>query len=158
MNLAENLMAVGDAFVEANGDRPVSLQRFPAGIDGEMFFSKNPPRGVPDFVRTVDVTFPSARTHSQLVIDEPAAAVWMAQMNTVVFHAWPSLSGATEDPDQLRVDLDPQPGVSVSEVVCTELPEFPGLVQASMDSEMSPLACTECHIFSAGSWPSPSRR
>ncbi|GMA95687.1 hypothetical protein GCM10025881_25110 [Pseudolysinimonas kribbensis] len=87
--LVEYLVAVGDAFVEANGDRPVALQRFPAGIEGEEFFSKAPPKGTPDFIRTTMVTFPSARAHPMLVIDEPAAAVWMAQMNTIVFHPGP---------------------------------------------------------------------
>ena len=51
----------------ANGDRPVSLQRFPEGIDGEQFFSKNPPKGAPDYVRSVTVVYPSARSHPQLV-------------------------------------------------------------------------------------------
>ena len=79
LDLANYIIAVGDAFVRANGDRPVSLQRFPEGIDGEQFFSKNPPRGAPDYVRSVTVVYPSARSHPQLVIDEPAAAVWAVQ-------------------------------------------------------------------------------
>ena len=53
LDLARYLATVGDAFVRANGGRPVSLQRFPAGVDGDDYFSKNPPRGAPDFVRSV---------------------------------------------------------------------------------------------------------
>src|SRR5690606_24279047 len=75
-DLARYMIEVGDAFVAANGDRPLALQRFPDGIDGEQFFSKNPPRGAPEYVRSVPVVYPSARSHPQLVIDEPAAAVW----------------------------------------------------------------------------------
>jgi DNA ligase D len=115
--LAEYLVAVGDAFVEANGDRPVALQRFPEGIEGEEFFSKSPPRGVPAWMRDTMVTFPSGRRHPMLVIDEPAAAVWMAQMNTIVFHAWPSRAADIDHPDQLRLDLDPQPGVGFADAV-----------------------------------------
>jgi DNA ligase D len=115
--LADYVISVGDAFVEANGGRPVALQRFPEGIEGEEFFSKSPPRGVPDFVRDTMVTFPSARRHPMLVIDEPAAAVWMVQMNTIVFHPWPSRAGDVDHPDQLRMDLDPQPGVGFPEAV-----------------------------------------
>jgi DNA ligase D len=115
--LAEYLIAVGEAFVEANGDRPVALQRFPEGIEGEEFFSKAPPRGVPEWMRSTMVTFPSARAHPMLVIDEPAAAVWMAQMNTIVFHPWPSRAGDIDHPDQLRMDLDPQPGVGYRDAV-----------------------------------------
>jgi DNA ligase D len=117
LDLARYIVAVGEAFVTANGDRPLSLQRFPAGIDGEQFFSKNPPKGAPDFVRSVPVIYPSARTHPQLVIDEPAAAVWAVQMNTVVFHPWPSRAGNTDNPDQLRVDLDPQPGTDFDDAI-----------------------------------------
>ena len=117
LELAEYLVAVGDAFIEANGDRPVSLQRFPGGIDGEQFFSKNPPKGAPEWVRSVTVTYPSGRRHPQLVLDEPAGAVWAAQMNTIVFHPWASSAGDTDDPDQLRIDLDPQPGTGFAEAV-----------------------------------------
>jgi DNA ligase D len=117
LDLAEYLVAVGDAFVRANGDRPISLQRFPGGVDGEQFFSKNPPKGAPDYVRAIDVTYPSGRVHPQLVIDEPATAVWAAQMNTVVFHPWASRAGAPDLPDQLRIDLDPQPGTDFGDAV-----------------------------------------
>ena len=117
LELAEYLVTVGDAFIEANGDRPVSLQRFPGGIDGEQFFSKNPPKGAPEWVRSVTVTYPSGRRHPQLVLDEPAAAVWAAQMNTIVFHPWASSAGNTDNPDQLRIDLDPQPGTGFAEAV-----------------------------------------
>ena len=117
LDLARYLATVGDAFVRANGGRPVSLQRFPAGVDGDDYFSKNPPKGAPDYVRSVEVTYPSGRSHPQLVIDEPAAAVWAAQMNTVVFHPWASRADASDLPDQLRIDLDPQPGTDVSDAV-----------------------------------------
>ncbi|MBF4578047.1 non-homologous end-joining DNA ligase [Frigoribacterium sp. VKM Ac-2530] len=117
LDLARYLATVGDAFVRANGGRPVSLQRFPAGVDGDDYFSKNPPKGAPEFVRSVEVTYPSGRSHPQLVIDEPAAAVWAAQMNTVVFHPWASRADASDLPDQLRIDLDPQPGTDVADAV-----------------------------------------
>ena len=117
LELAEYLVAVGPAFVEANGGRPVSLERFPDGVDGERFFSKNPPRGAPEWMRDVTVAYPSGRRHPQLVIDEPAGAVWASQMNTVVFHPWASRADATDLPDQLRVDLDPQPGTGFAEAV-----------------------------------------
>jgi DNA ligase D len=117
LELAEYVIAVGDAFVEAIGDRPVSLQRFSGAVDGEQFFSKNPPKGVPEFIRTVECTYPSGRVHPQLVVDEPAAAIWMVQMNTVVFHPWPSRAANTDNPDQLRIDLDPQPGTDFADAV-----------------------------------------
>ncbi|MEO8906443.1 MAG: non-homologous end-joining DNA ligase [Microbacteriaceae bacterium] len=117
LDLANYIIAVGEAFVTANGDRPVSLQRFTGGIEGDQFFSKNPPKGAPDYVRSVPVVYPSGRTHPQLVIDEVAVAVWAVQMNTVVFHPWPSRAENTDDPDQLRIDLDPQPGTDFGDAI-----------------------------------------
>jgi len=110
LELVQYLVAVGEAFVAANGDRPMALQRYPEGVGGEEFFSKSPPRGVPEWMRETMVTFPSQRQHPMLVVDEPAAVVWMAQMNTIVFHPWPSRAENIDHPDQLRIDLDPQPG------------------------------------------------
>jgi len=109
-DLAQYVVDVGAGLLGALGDRPVTLQRFPDGIGGEAFYSKNPPRGVPDWVRTVDVTYPSGRRHSQLVVDEVATAVWSVQMNTITWHPWPVRTGQTDRPDELRIDLDPQPG------------------------------------------------
>jgi len=117
LDLARYIVEVGDAFVRANGDRPVSLQRFPDGVDGEQFFSKNPPKGAPDYVQAVTVTYPSGRTHPQVVIGEIAAAVWAVQMNTVVFHPWASRAEATDTPDELRIDLDPQPGTDFADAI-----------------------------------------
>ena len=117
LDLAKYIVDVGDPFVAANGDRPVSLQRFPDGVDGEQFFSKNPPKGAPEYLRSVTVVYPSGRSHPQLVIDEPAAAVWAVQMNTVVFHPWPSRVENTDNPDQLRIDLDPQPGTDFDDAI-----------------------------------------
>ncbi|WP_026533606.1 non-homologous end-joining DNA ligase [Arthrobacter sp. H14] len=117
LDLANYMADVGQAFVTANGDRPLALQRFPGGIEGEQFFSKNPPKGAPDYVRSVMVSYPSARSHPQLVIDEPAAAVWAVQMNTIVFHPWPSRAEDSDNPDQLRIDLDPQPGTDFDDAI-----------------------------------------
>ncbi|GAB3590070.1 non-homologous end-joining DNA ligase [Angustibacter peucedani] len=115
--LADFVVAVGPALLRHIGDRPVTLQRFRGGVDGEMFYSKNPPKGVPSWVRAVPVTYPSGRSHDQLVIDEPAGAVWAVQMSTVTFHPWPVHTGDTDRPDELRIDLDPQPGRGYADAV-----------------------------------------
>ena len=117
LDLAAYLVAVGDPLLRALGDRPVTLQRFPEGIEGEEFFSKNPPQGVPDFTRTTMCTYPSGRRHLQLVVDEVASAVWAAQMNTITFHPWPVRTADVDRPDELRIDLDPQPGRGFADAV-----------------------------------------
>ncbi|WP_261165251.1 non-homologous end-joining DNA ligase [Microbacterium sp. Marseille-Q6965] len=115
--LAEYLIAVAEPFLAHNGGRPVSLERFPESIDGESFFSKNPPKGAPEYVESVTVTYNSGRRHPQLVLTEPAAVVWAAQMNTVVFHPWASRADDTDRPVELRIDLDPQPGTDFADAV-----------------------------------------
>ncbi|MCI0158494.1 non-homologous end-joining DNA ligase [Leifsonia shinshuensis] len=147
LDLANYIVAVGDAFVRANGDRPLSLQRFPEGIDGEEFFSKNPPRGTPDFVRSVPVVYPSGRSHPQLVIDEPAAAVWAVQMNTIVFHPWPSRAEDSDNPDQLRIDLDPQPGTGFADAVPAAVELRAVLAEVGLEAYIKTSGNRGLHVF-----------
>lgn len=113
--LAEYIVAVGDPLLRAIGDRPVTLQRFRGGVTGEEFYSKNPPKGVPEWARTVVCRYPSARSHPQLVIDEVATAVWCVQMSTVTFHPWPVRADDNDLVDEMRIDLDPQPGTGFAD-------------------------------------------
>ena len=116
-DLAAYVVAVGDPLIHHIGDRPVTLQRFPDGIEGEEFYQKNPPKGLPEWVRTTTCRYPSGRRHAQLVFDEVGAAVWAVQMNTVTFHPWPVRTADNDHPDELRIDLDPQPGRTFSDAV-----------------------------------------
>ncbi|HOB05320.1 MAG TPA: ATP-dependent DNA ligase [Propionibacteriaceae bacterium] len=116
-DLANYLIAVSESFLQINGDRPMTLQRFPEGIEGEEFFAKRPPKGAPAFLRTVLCTYPSRRRHDQLVFDEPASLAWAAQMATITFHPWPVRTANLDNPDEFRIDLDPQPGVGFAEAV-----------------------------------------
>ena len=147
LDLARYMVDVGDAFLAANGDRPVTLQRFPDNVDGEQFFSKNPPKGAPDFVRSVTVDYPSGRSHPQLVIDEVAAAVWAVQMNTVVFHPWASRAGNPDNPDQLRIDLDPQPGTGFAEAIPAALELRSVLAEAGLAAFIKTSGNRGLHVF-----------
>ncbi len=109
-DLAGYLLAVAEPFLRINGDRPMTLQRFPDGIAGEEFFAKRPPAGTPSFLRRVTCTYPSRRRHDQLVFDEPASLAWAAQLATLTFHPWPVRTANLDNPDEFRIDLDPQPG------------------------------------------------
>src|SRR5690606_17530752 len=132
--LAEYAITVSEPFLRANGDRPVSLQRYGDTVEGEWFFSKNPPKGAPPFVKAETVTYPSGRRHPQVVLDSAAATVWAVQMNTVTFHPWPSRSGNTDNPDQLRIDLDPQPGTGFAEAVPAAIELRAVLEEAGLES------------------------
>jgi DNA ligase D len=116
----EYYLAVGDGIMRALRDRPTTLQRFPDGIEGEMFFQKRiSTRGVPAWVRTAKINFPSGRTADELCPADLAHVAWAAQMGTIVFHPWPVRFTAVDNPDELRIDLDPQPGTDFDDVVTT---------------------------------------
>src|SRR5262245_53658914 len=96
-------------------DRPTHLQRFPDGIDGEEIYQKRVPQHHPDYLETCTVTFPSGRTADALKVTHPSAIIWAAQMGTITLHPWQVRCPDTEHPDELRVDLDPQPGTGFKE-------------------------------------------
>ncbi len=147
LQLAHYIVSVAEPFLRANGDRPLSLQRFRDTIDGEQFFSKNPPRGAPPYVRDVVVVYPSARSHPQLVLDEPASAVWAVQMGTVVFHPWASRAENPDNPDQLRIDLDPQPGTDFDDAVPAAIELRAVLAAAGLESYVKTSGNRGLHVF-----------
>lgn len=114
--LVEYYRAVaGGPMLDALRDRPTHLQRFPDGIDGEEIYQKRIPQHHPDYLQTCRVTFPSGRTADALKITHPSSIVWAAQMGTVTLHPWQVRCPDTDHPDELRIDLDPQPGVAFNE-------------------------------------------
>lgn len=116
-DLAAYYTAVGDGVVRALRDRPCMLHRFPTGITGGKVHQKRLPRGAPDWVRTVRVTFPRYnRTADELCVTHPADVVWAVQMSTVEFHPWNSRAADVESPDEWRIDLDPMPQASWTDV------------------------------------------
>ena len=111
-------LAVGEAVLRALHRRPTTLQRFPDGVQGEMFFQKRvPARGVPPWVHSSRITFPSGRTADELCPLDLAHVAWAAQLGTIVFHPWPVRESDVDSPDELRLDLDPQPGTGFAEAV-----------------------------------------
>jgi DNA ligase D len=122
-------LSVGGGIIRALRHRPTTLQRFPEGIEGEMFFQKRvPARGVPPWVRTARIAFPSGRTADELCPADLAHVAWAAQMGTVVFHPWPVRVADVDAPDEFRIDLDPQPGTDFADAV-----EAAGEVRALLD-------------------------
>jgi DNA ligase D len=128
LNLAEYYIAVGDGIVRALRERPCMLHRFPEGTGGERIYQKRLPKGAPDWVETVQVRFPSGRTADELCVTELASVIWAVQMSSVEFHPWHSRRADTERPDELRIDLDPQPGTDFADAV-----EVAGVVRELLD-------------------------
>jgi DNA ligase D len=114
-DVARYYAAIGEPLLNALSMRPTTLQRYPDGIDGEAFYQKRIPRGAPAFVETARITFPSGRLADEVCPTEPAVAVWCAQMGTITFHPWPVRRDQPDLPDELRIDLDPQPGTDFAD-------------------------------------------
>lgn len=102
-------------------DRPTHLQRFPDGVGGEEIYQKRAPAKRPDHVATCEITFPSGRTAEALRVRSAADVVWAANLGTVTFHPWPVRCGDTDRPDELRIDLDPQPGTDFGDAKAVAL-------------------------------------
>jgi DNA ligase D len=116
-DLARYYLSVGGGVLRALRDRPTTLQRFPDGVDGESFFQKRAPKNLPDWIPTGRIAFPSGRYADEICPTEPAAVLWAANLGCLTFHPWPVRREDTEHPDELRIDLDPQPGTGYADVV-----------------------------------------
>ena len=128
LQVCEYVASVGEALMRAVGARPTAMERWPDGWregmrlatgpqdrEGEGFYQKRLPKGAPDYVETVRITFPSGRTADELCPTEPASLVWAAQMGALTFHPWPVRRPDVDHPDELRLDLDPQPGTTFAD-------------------------------------------
>ena len=127
--VAQFFVAVQDGLMRALRDRPTALERWPDGYregfrlstgygdDGEGFYQKRVPKGAPDYLEPVGITFPSGRTAEEICVTEIAVPVWCAQMGTLTFHPWPVRRSDVDRPDELRIDLDPQPGTGFGDAV-----------------------------------------
>ncbi|RUP30830.1 MAG: ATP-dependent DNA ligase [Mycolicibacterium sp.] len=113
--MVDYYLAVADRMVTLLRDRPTHLQRFPDGIEGEEIYQKRVPVKHPDYLKTCTVTFPSGRTADALKVTHPSAIIWAAQMGTITLHPWQVRCPDVEHPDELRIDLDPQPGTGFNE-------------------------------------------
>src|SRR3954447_20060797 len=111
LDLAEYYMAVEEAAVNQLRERPGTMKRFVDGVSGEFFFQKRVPKGAPDWLQTATFTFPSGRTATELVVNDAAHLVWAVNLGVVDFNPHPVRRSDLNNPDELRVDLDPQPGV-----------------------------------------------
>jgi DNA ligase D len=115
--VVEYYRAVAAPLLGVLRERPTNLKRYPDGVDGEAFFAKRLPKGAPPYVETARVTFPSGRTADSFCPTEQAVLVWAANMGTFDFHPWPVRRADTDRPDELRIDLDPQPGTDFADAV-----------------------------------------
>ncbi|HEY6737975.1 MAG TPA: non-homologous end-joining DNA ligase [Actinopolymorphaceae bacterium] len=123
------VVSVADGLLRATYERPTTLERWPGGVfegaklstradgKGDAFYQKRIPKGAPDYVETARITFPSGRTADEVCPTEPAVLAWAANLGTLTFHPWPVRKADVDRPDELRIDLDPQPGTDFTDAV-----------------------------------------
>jgi DNA ligase D len=129
LQVVEYYLAVSEGIMRALDRRPTTLERWPKGVHpgivlstrdkggGDAFFQKRVPRGAPEFVETVQIQFPSGRHADEICPTEIAVVAWAGQMGTITFHPWPVRREDVDHPDELRIDLDPQPGTDFADAV-----------------------------------------
>ncbi|HET8562054.1 MAG TPA: DNA polymerase domain-containing protein [Marmoricola sp.] len=129
LQVVEYYVAVEDGIMRALRDRPVALERWPKGVHegirlstgygdkADAFYQKRVMKGAPSYVDTARVTFPSGRHAEEVCVTSVATVAWCAQMGTLTFHPWPTRRDDNDHPDELRIDLDPQPGTGFADAV-----------------------------------------
>ena len=133
MDLVHYYLAVSDGALRGAGGRPMALKRFVDGITKEAFFQKRAPDNRPDWLRVATLTFPSGRTADEIVLDDAAGLAWVANLGCIDLNPHPVRADDLDHPDELRVDLDPVPGIEWAQIrdvalVAQEALEAVGLV------------------------------
>jgi bifunctional non-homologous end joining protein LigD len=116
LDLVHYYLAVADGALRGAGGRPNVLVRYPHGIGGEFFYQKRAPQSRPDWIEVATLSFPSGRTAEEVVPRDAAALAWMANLACLELHPHPVRADDLDHPDELRVDLDPVPGVEWSQI------------------------------------------
>src|SRR4029450_8032758 len=116
MDLVNYYVAIEDPLMAAMGGRPLLLQRFPEGATGKSWFQKRVPESHPDWLQTAVVSTPNGTTSDALVAADLAHVIWAVNLGCIGFHVWPSHADDPEHADELRIDLDPSPGVTFAMV------------------------------------------
>ena len=116
LDLVRYYLSIAPGALAGIKDRPIVLKRFVNGAEGEAFYQKRAPTERPAWLRTVTLSFPSGRTAEEVVVDDAAGLAWIVNLGCIELHPHPVRSGDLEHPDELRVDLDPGPGVAWADV------------------------------------------
>jgi DNA ligase D len=116
LDLVEYYLAVGEPLMRWIGDRPVLLERYPDGAGGKSWFQKRVPKGAPEWLQTTVLATPNGTTSDALVAADLAHIVWAVNQGCLGFHVWPTHAATPEVTDELRIDLDPSPGIDFDQL------------------------------------------
>jgi len=117
LDLVRYYLAVADGALGGVAARPMALKRFVNGAEGEFFFQKRAPTSRPEWIVTIELSFPSGRTAHEIVVRDPAQLAWVVNLGCIDLNPHPVRADDLDHPDELRVDLDPVPGVAWSQIL-----------------------------------------
>src|SRR6478735_12480683 len=117
LDLVRYYLAVADGALRGIDGRPMALKRFVNGADGEFFFQKRAPSARPDWIETVELKFPSGRTAHEIVVRDAAQLAWIVNLGCIDLNPHPVRADDLDHPDELRVDLDPVPGIGWPQIL-----------------------------------------
>src|SRR6476646_2325599 len=126
LDLVRYYLSIAPGALAGIQDRPIAIKRFVNGAEGEAFYQKRAPAELPSWLRTVTLSFPSGRTAQEIVVDDAAGLAWIVNLGCIELHPHPVRSADLGHPDELRIDLDPVPGVRWNDVreVALEVKSF----------------------------------
>ncbi len=132
LDLVRYYLAVADGALRGAGGRPMALKRYVNGADGPFFFQKRAPESRPDWIETVELSFPSGRTASEVVVRDAAQLAWIVNLGCIDLNPHPIRADDLDHPDELRVDLDPVPGVDWPQIRAVALVVRESLADAGL--------------------------
>jgi DNA ligase D len=115
-DLVDYYLSVSEPLLRAMGGRPVLLERYPDGAGAKSFFQKRVPKGAPEWLTTTEVSTPNGTTSNALVVRDMAHVIWAVNLGCLGFHVWPSHADDPDHVDELRIDLDPVPGLGFDDI------------------------------------------
>jgi bifunctional non-homologous end joining protein LigD len=147
IDLVRYYLSVAAGALTGIQDRPIVLKRFVNGAEAPAFYQKRAPEQRPSWLRTVTLSFPSGRTAEEIVVDDEAGLAWIVNLGCIELHPHPVRSGDLEHPDELRIDLDPVPGVAWSDVCRVALEVRAFLNDAGLQSWPKTSGSRGMHIY-----------
>ncbi|WP_159849676.1 non-homologous end-joining DNA ligase [Nocardia sp. CY41] len=149
LDLVRYYQAVAEPFLNVVGGRPLLLERYPDGASGKSWFQKRVPKSAPQWLRTVEVSTPNGTTSDALVAHDLAHILWAVNQGCLGFHVWPNRADNLEISDELRIDLDPSPGITFADLRHAAVRTRDLLGELGIESRIKTSGSRGLHLYSA---------
>ncbi|MGW4716522.1 non-homologous end-joining DNA ligase [Nocardia sp. NPDC004260] len=149
LDLVRYYQAIAEPFLNVVGGRPLLLERYPDGASGKSWFQKRVPKSAPDWLHTVEVSTPNGTTSDALVAHDLAHILWAVNQGCLGFHVWPNRADNLEIADELRIDLDPSPGITFAHLRHAAIRTRDLLAELGIESWIKTSGSRGLHLYSA---------